>query len=257
MSRLNNLEEEMNRDSGRNMTEDDSIVDLKLRINFTGELVLKFKIFHCLPVSIENFNFGCNLKVILQWIALDHNDFDRLPEVGYLGIQSLERFDFHCSLIFLKFFDLLSIPPLSSVVNQDFFLDIVYDLLDPTMNVWVDFIRGRLSHPVTVIDKRKLFRDAKQRENRARNDSLDTRHSVISAKTQLCISVLASKSHKVCRPYVIMKFGSKENLDHARESKYLEKQTRVAARGSSAAWTESSLYCLCNPNTCPSIEDWM
>ncbi len=72
-----------------------------------------------------------SLRVVLQLVALDHNDPDQFPNLAYLGLESLGRADLSLSLKLFVFLDLFSILPLGTLLAQDFLLDLVYDLLGP------------------------------------------------------------------------------------------------------------------------------
>jgi hypothetical protein len=156
--RLGNTDQKQRQEraQGAKTTGEDLIIDLYFDVDWCSDTMINLKAeavlpgAHICPIRSKT----TSLRVVLQLVALDHNDPDQSPNLAYLGLESLGRADLSLSLKLFVFLDLYSILPLGTLLAQDFLLDLVYKLLGPTTGCWIDFVRGVPPEPYVIIDAR-------------------------------------------------------------------------------------------------------
>ena len=238
-------------------TDDDLIVDLFFDVDWRSDVKIKLMLFGLVPISVEDIFLKASLRVVLQWVALDHNDPGQFPNLAYLGLESLGRAELSLSLILFGFFDLFSIPPLATILAQDFLLDLVYDLLPPETGFWIDFVRGMATQPFAILDNRASSVIYTKQLRKEAGDVKGLKEGTKDSKLQVSVSVVSAQSEESENsPFCLLRMGTKAQVD-AKEAKDIEKQTKTAKTGKSATWNTETFTWLSHPSQDARDEDWL
>ncbi len=237
-------------------TDEDLIVDLYFDIDWRSDAMVKLKLWGLLPISVQDIFLKASMRVVLQWVALDHNDALQFPNLAYLGLESLGRADLSLSLKLFGFFDLFSIPPLGTLLAQDFLLDLLYDFLGPSTGFWLDFLRGRATEPFAIIENRLQSKALTKLLRKEAGDVKGLREATTGSKLQVSVTVVSSRTHSECSPFCVLRMGILAQID-SKEAKSIEKQTKTANSGTCASWSTETFTWLSNPSPEPINEDWL
>ena len=237
-------------------TDEDLIVDLYFDIDWRSDTMIKLKLFGLVPISVEDIFLKASLRVVLQWVALDHNDPGQFPNLAYLGLESLGRADLSLSLKLFGFFDLFSIPPLGTLLAQDFLLDLVYDLLGPGTGYWIDFLRGIALEPFAIIDARASSAAYTKLLRKEAGDVKGLKEATADSKMQVSVTVVSSQGHPDCTTFCVLRMGTKAQVE-SKEAKDIEKTTKHAKSGKTGSWSTETFSWLSNPSSNVFDEDWM
>jgi hypothetical protein len=244
------------RAQGAETTDEDLIVDLYFDIDWRSDAMIKLKLWGLIPISVQDIFLKASLRVVLQWVALDHNDALQFPNLAYLGLESLGRADLSLSLKFFGFFDLFSIPPLATLLEQDFILDLLYDFLGPTTGFWLDFLRGRATEPYAIIENRLSSLALTKLLRKEAGDVKSLKEATTGSKLQVSVTVVSSQNHGECSPFCVLRMGTATQVD-SKETDGIEKRTKIAKSGTSASWNTETFTWLSNPSSDPRNEDWL
>ena len=196
------------------------------------------------------------MRVVLEWVALDHNDALQFPNLAYLGLESLGRADLSLSLKLFGFFDLFSIPPLATLLAQDFLLDMLFDIVGPSNGFWLDFLRGRATEPFPIMDNRLSSLAYTKFLRKEAGDVKGLKEATAGSKLQVSVRVVSSQGHSQCSPFCVLRMGTQAQID-SKEARGIEKQTMTAKSGISASWSTETFIWLCNPSPDQRNEDWL
>jgi hypothetical protein len=245
-----------NRAQDAETTDEDLIVDLYFDIDWRSDAMVKMKVCGLIPISVQDIFLKASMRVVLQWVALDHNDPLQFPNLAYLGLESLGRADLNLSLKLFGFFDLFSIPPLGTLLAQDFLLDLIYDFLDPSVGFWLDFLRGRATTPFAILDNRLASLALTKLLRKEAGDVEGLKQATTGSKLQVTVTVVSSRDHIECVPFCVLRMGTRAQVD-SKEAKSIEKQTKTAKSGTSAGWSTETFSWLSNPSPDQRNEDWL
>ena len=236
-------------------SDDDLIVDLFFDLDWRSDFCIKLKLFGLLPISIEDVTLQAPMRTTVQWNALDFNDFLQFPNISYLAVECLGRADLTLSFKLFGIFDLFSIPPFSSLLNQDYLLDVLFDVLGPGTGFWLDFLRGTAA-PYVILDWIQKQREVTRKMRKVAGEVESVQEAGAGSKTELSVTVLSSKDHKPGTASALLRFGKQREVSAAQATS-IEKEVKMGKQGKLDDWGAAPCRWFGTASTDIREEDWL